>query len=140
MIDRIWLHWLGAGFLLAIATPASADPCEGELPSRAGQVFAGVVRYVGDGDSLCIGSNTNPGEWIEVRLADFDAPELQASGGELAKFALARVALHRPVTCTAERGRSGRVVVFDRVIARCRIGGASIGDMLRVVRAREGGR
>lgn len=140
MINRLRLRWLGAGFLLAIATPASADPCEGELPSRAGRIFTGVIRYVGDGDSLCVGSSTYPREWIEVRLADFDAPELQVLGGELAKSALTRIALHRPVTCTAERGRNGRVVVFDRVIARCLIRGVSIGDLMRETGVREGGR
>jgi len=140
VIDRLRLRWLGVSLLVATATPASADPCEGELPRRAGQVFTGVVRYVGDGDSLCVGSSTNPREWVEVRLADFDAPELHALRGELAKSALTRIALHRPVTCTAGRGRSGRVVVFDRVIARCLIRGVSIGDLMRETGVREGGR
>jgi hypothetical protein len=53
-----------------------ADPCEGRLPSAAGQKFEGLVRYAGDGDSLCSGQSPDPLTWIEVRLADFDAPEL----------------------------------------------------------------
>lgn len=66
------------------AAPAQADPCEGPLPSAAGQKFEGLVRYVGDGDSLCVGQAADPGTWIEVRLADFDAPELHAPEGRRA--------------------------------------------------------
>lgn len=73
------MKWLliFAGFLLAPAV-ARADPCEGRLPARAGETFSGVVRYIGDGDSLCVGPNTDPATWIEVRLSDFDAPELHS--------------------------------------------------------------
>ncbi|MDA0699860.1 MAG: nuclease, partial [bacterium] len=67
--------------LWGLASAARADPCEGRLPSRAGDRFAGSVRYVGDGDSLCVGRTSNPAEWIEVRLADFNAPELNERGG-----------------------------------------------------------
>jgi endonuclease YncB( thermonuclease family) len=93
--------------------------------------FSGTVQYVGDGDGLCVGRTADPNEWIEARLADFDALELHQPGGAAARAALERIALHREITCTAERGRSGRVVSFDRVIARCRIGTDSIGDLLR---------
>lgn len=128
----------------AIATvcggaPAHADPCEAPLPSRAGIPFVGIVRYVGDGDGLCVGRTSDPNEWIEVRLADFNAPELHAPGGPAAKAALERLALGREVICTSERGRGGRVRSFDRVIARCRIGGASLGDLLRHAGVAEGG-
>ncbi len=122
-----------------MATPALADPCEAPLPSRPGVEFSGVVRYVGDGDSLCVGRTSNPAEWIEVRLSDFDAPELQAAGGSAAKRALERLTLGRPVVCMSERGRSGRVISFDRVIARCRINGTRLGDALRHVGSAEGG-
>lgn len=118
---------------------ASADPCEAALPAQAGVRFTGTVRYVGDGDGLCVGRTSNPKEWIEVRLADFDAPELHQPGGLEAKTTLERIILHREVTCTAERGRRGRVVSFDRVIARCRIGSDSIGDLLRHVGVIAGG-
>lgn len=134
------------GFLVAaafaafgLATPALADPYEGVLPTRAGVSFSGAVRYIGDGDSLCIGPTDRPNEWIEVRLADFDAPELHAPGGEAAKSALTRLALGRATTCTTERGRSGRVISFDRVIARCRTDAGSIGDALRAAGIAEGG-
>ena len=122
-------------------TLAFADPCEGELPRRAGESFSGVVRYVGDGDSLCVGAaNANADTWIEVRLADFDAPELNAEGGRAAKTMLERIAMGRSVQCSAGGGRNGRVVSYDRVIAVCRIGGRRIGDLLREAGAEEGGR
>ncbi|WP_353204713.1 nuclease [Sphingomonas sp.] len=124
-----------AGF----AAPARADPCESALPSREGTVFSGTVRYVGDGDSLCVGRTGNPAEWIEVRLADFNAPELHEPGGSAGKQALERLVLGRPVTCTTERGRSGRVISFDRVIARCRTGQTNLGDLLRAAGISEGG-
>ena len=45
--------------LFACATASAlADPCEAPLPRRAGETFSGAVRYVGDGDSLCIGAST----------------------------------------------------------------------------------
>jgi endonuclease YncB( thermonuclease family) len=117
--------------LLCAIAPVRADPCEAPLPSQAGVSFSGVVRYVGDGDSLCVGKTGDPKEWIEVRLTDFDAPELHQPGGAAAKAALERIARQRAVICTTERGRGGRVISYDRVIARCRIGADSIGDLLR---------
>jgi len=126
------------GLLWPIA-PVHADPCEAPLPSQAGVRFSGFVRYVGDGDGLCVGKTANPKEWIEVRLADFDAPELHKPGGPAAKAALEHVALQRAVVCTTERGRGGRVISFDRVIARCWIGPKSIGDLLRRAGIAEGG-
>ncbi|MBN8920418.1 MAG: nuclease [Mesorhizobium sp. 61-13] len=124
---------------LCYAAPAHADPCEGTLPTRAGVQFSGIVRYVGDGDGLCVGRTADPNEWIEVRLADFNAPELHTPGGPAAKAALERLALQREVICTSERGRGGRVRSFDRVIARCRISGANLGDLLRQAGVAEGG-
>ncbi|RUV29187.1 nuclease [Mesorhizobium sp. M5C.F.Ca.IN.020.32.2.1] len=125
--------------LLCRIAPAHADPCEAPLPSQAGVRFSGVVRYVGDGDGLCVGRTVDPKEWIEVRLADFNAPELHQPGGVTAKAALERIALHHAVVCTTERGRGGRVVSYDRVLARCQIGADSIGELLRHAGVAEGG-
>ena len=119
---------------------ARADPCEAPLPTREGQAFEGQVRYVGDGDGLCVGRSSDPASWIEVRLADFDAPELDRPGGRDAKQRLKRLAIGRSVRCRAVRGRSGRVIVYDRVMARCALNGRSLGDLLRAAGAREGGR
>lgn len=118
---------------------ARADPCEGRLPTRHGETFAGTVRYVGDGDSLCVGRTSDPNEWIEVRLADFDAPELRERDGRRGHEILTRLARGRQVSCTATRGRGGRVVSHDRVIATCRLGGQRLGNLLRAQRAPEGG-
>ena len=124
---------------LTAASMARADPCEGRLPTRAGETFAGTVRYVGDGDSLCVGRTSDPNEWIEVRLADFDAPELRERDGRRSRDILTRLTRGRQVSCTATRGRSGRVVSYDRVIATCRLGRQRLGDLLRAQRAPEGG-
>ncbi len=125
-------------FLMPVA--ARADPCEGPLPTVAGRTFSGPVRYVGDGDSLCVGRSANPKSWIEVRLADFDAPELKDAGGARAKAMLKRVTRGRQLVCRATPGRSGRVVVYDRVIAACTLGGRRLGDLLRAAGGAEGGR
>lgn len=129
----------GVAITLLTASPARADPCEGRLPSRAGQQFSGPVRNVGDGDGLCVGNSADPSTWIEVRLADFDAPELHSPDGRRSKAFLEQMAFGQTVNCEARRGRSGRVIVYDRVIAVCRIGGQSIGDLLRSLHAPEGG-
>lgn len=125
--------WMAAALLAGatLASPALADPCEGALPSRPGERFSGSVRYVGDGDSLCVGRTGDPSEWIEVRLADFDAPELHSPGGDVAKRALERIALGRQAVCTAVTGRRGGVRTYDRVVAICRIDERSIGVLLR---------
>ena len=133
-----WLLIL-AGLLLAPVV-AHADPCEGRLPARAGETFSGLVRYIGDGDSLCVGPGADPSTWIEVRLSDFDAPELTGAGGDEARSRLFRLVHGRLLACVAVRGRSGRVIVYDRVIAGCRLNGHGVGDLLRSAGGREGGR
>lgn len=112
---------------------AHADPCTGPLP-QLGTRFSGVVRYVGDGDSLCVGSGDRPDQWIEVRLGDFNAPELKEPGGERAKRLLAGTTMGRTLTCRAER-RS-----YDRVVATCMLNGRRLGNELRRRGGVEGGR
>ena len=109
---------VGALVTVCCAAPAYADPCEAAVPSQAGVQFSGLVRYVGDGDGLCVGRTSDPNEWIEVRLADFDAPELHTPGGPAAKAALERVALRREITCTA-----------DMTVQSCEIELTHIGDV-----------
>lgn len=134
--DELWrltrgaLPFLAAAVFTLAAGAALADPCEGALPRLAGERFAGQVRYIGDGDSLCVGDTADQKQWIEVRLGDFDAPELNASGGKAAKDTLSRIALGASVTCVAVRGRNGRVRSYDRVIARCDLEGRSLGELL----------
>jgi len=129
-----------AAALICLATPALADPCKaipdkGPMPAhlRSGKTFSGPVTYVGDGDSLCVLTGRGPQTWVEVRIADFYAPELHAPGGREAKAALERIAKGKRAVCTAGR-RS-----YDRVVATCRIGGVSIGELMRREGINEGG-
>ncbi len=121
---------IAAGVLLSVASEVRADPCVARLPDRAGKSFSGQVRYVVDGDGLYIGRASDTANWIEVRLADFDASELNANGGQRAKALLTRVTSGR--WCARRSGGgSGRVVVYDRVIAVCTRDGRRLGDLLR---------
>jgi len=124
---------LAALIASAWASPALADPCEGALPAK-GTTFSGVVRYVGDGDGLCVGPENRPDRWIEVRLSDFYAPELNEPGGQAAKRRLERIAMGKTLTCRAGR-RS-----YDRVVAACTLGGRPLGSVLRAAGGAEGGR
>lgn len=129
--------------LVLIATPALSDPCtripdRGPMPAevRTGQTFAGPVVYVGDGDSLCVETIPDIGGagWVEVRLADFRAIELNAPGGRQAREALIELAMRRRVVCVA-RNRT-----YDRVAADCTIGGNGLGYLMRRHGIAEGGR
>lgn len=115
------------------STPARADPCEGALPAKDTR-FSGVVRYVGDGDGLCVGPKGRPDRWIEIRLGDFYAPELPERGGREAKRRLEQLVMGRTLACRAGR-RS-----YDRVIGYCTIEGRAVGDLLRARDGVEGGR
>lgn len=132
-----WLLVLAA--LVFTPAVARADPCEGRLPTRAGETFSGVVRYIGDGDSLCLGPGPDPMTWIEVRLSDFDAPELHSPSGRAGRNRLSGLVRGQALSCTAVRGRQGRVIVYDRVIAACRFNGRAVGDLLRTAGGREAG-
>ncbi len=122
-------------------SPALADPCKaipdrGPLPGYLGPgtTFRGPVAYVGDGDSLCVAVGGGPQKWVEVRLADFYAPELHAAGGAQAKASLEQITRGARVACKAQH-RS-----YDRLVAVCRIGGRSVGDLMRSAGVTEGGR
>ncbi len=117
---------------LSLSTTAKADPCEAALP-KPGVQFDGAVQYVGDGDSLCVGRSSDPKTWIEVRVADFYAPELHAPGGKQAKAMLERIALGKPIQCLAGK-RS-----YDRVVAQCSVSGTLIADLMRRAGVPEGG-
>ncbi|HEY2355973.1 MAG TPA: hypothetical protein VGH86_00880 [Phenylobacterium sp.] len=86
MTSRKVGRWVFASSLVvaaALASSAAADPCKA-IPDRgpapaylsSGATFSGPVVYVGDGDSLCVAVGEGPQNWVEVRLADFYAPEL----------------------------------------------------------------
>ncbi len=126
---------------MAGASAAHADPCEAKVTGyKAGTVVTGTVRYVGDGDSLCIGQDADPNRWIEIRLADFYGPELSAPGGLEAKLTLERLSKDKPAVCTVRPSdHSSQTYSYDRLIAQCRIDGASVGDLMRAAGVREGG-
>lgn len=118
-----------------------SDACTAPLPSGAGTEFAGVVRHVIDGDSLCVGPADGDGStWIEVRLMDFDAPESRQAGSAAAEAMLSRLVLNREAQCTVTRSdRSGATRSYDRVHAVCRVNAQTIGDAMRAAGASEGG-
>lgn len=122
-----------AGVVLFTSLPAKADPCTAPLPKPKTE-FTGIVRYVGDGDSICVGRSAEPSQWIEIRVADFYAPELHAKGGKEAKATMQRIAFGKPVSCIAGK-RS-----YDRVVAQCHLAGTSLGDLMRRAGIEEGGR
>lgn len=116
--------------LLAVVSPALADPCEAPFP-KAGETFCGEVTYIVDGDGFCVGKDQGG---IEVRLADFDACELREPGGEAARENLRKIAFGKFVECVAGN-RS-----YDRVVAHCIVDGQRVGDVLRRAGTCEGGR
>lgn len=130
-----------AAVLSTIAGVAHADPCKaipdrGPLPSylAPGSTFSGPVTYVGDGDSLCVALGPARDAWVEVRLADFYAPELSEPGGAEAKVKLARLVMGRRISCTGDHQS------FDRIVAWCRLGYTRLGDLMRLSGTTEGGR
>ena len=135
-----WLAALALGFGLICATPALADPCEaisedGPLPAYLsfGSRFAGPVTFVIDGDSFCVAVGPGHGQWVEVRLAGFFAPESGGPGGARAKAALERTVLGKAAVCHANL-RS-----YDRIVAECTVGGRSVSDMMLATGVQQGG-
>ena len=130
---------LGLAFALtgtvALADPCKAIPDKGPMPAylAPGQTFAGPVTYVGDGDSLCVAVGKTPDQWVEVRLADFYAPELSEPGGKAAKQALQRIALGERLVCIAGRR------TYDRVAAKCTLRGVPVSALMRRAGILEGG-
>ena len=125
--------WVAAFIAASWSTSALADPCRGVLPAK-GTYFSGVVRYIADGDGLCVGPAGRPDQWIEVRLGDFFAPELHEYGGEDAKHRLEQLVMGRSLNCRAGR-RS-----YDRVIGYCTLDDKPLGQLLRQAGGIEGGR
>lgn len=123
-------------FSIVFVRAAPADSCRAPLPED-GATFGGAVSSIIDGDGLCIGEALGG---IEVRLGDFDAPELGSPEGEKAKAALARIALGRVVQCHACEGAHRRCRSYDRIIATCRLDGRMLGDLMRAAGIAEGGR
>lgn len=132
--------WLTSTAALA-ADPCTAIPEHGPLPPyiALGKPFRGQVSHIIDGDGLCVATGNGPSTWVEVRLADFFAPELN-EGGRAAKAALERLAMNRAIVCVPQLGFKGDIRTGDRIVARCQIGNRSVGDLMRGAGVREGGR
>lgn len=131
--------WIASTALALWAAPAFADPCEGKLPTKTGAAFAGTVRYVVDGDGFCVGKSDDPATWIEVRLLDFDAPEIGTAKGRAAKSVLSRELMDKAVSCSVGKGRGGKTTSFDRVHAVCSRSGKSVALILKSAGVEEGG-
>jgi endonuclease YncB( thermonuclease family) len=132
---------LAAVLLLCGAGQALADPCKaipdsGPMPTflYKGQSFSGPVVQVLDGDSLCVAVGKGPQNWVEVRLSDFYAPESHEPGGPGAKAALSRIALGKVASCVSKNR------TYDRIAARCTIGGRTLGALLTAEGVAQGGR
>jgi micrococcal nuclease len=136
------LSTLTAGLaVVMMATAAHADPCTAPVTGYApGAKVSGLVVYVGDGDGLCVALGPSPNQWVEIRLADFYAPELSAPGGKVAKAHLDSLVFGVPVVCTAVSGGGGRTYSYDRLLARCTVDGKDLGDLMRAAGVVEGGR
>lgn len=102
---------------------------------RSGQTIEGTVRYVVDGDGICISTSADPKTWVEIRLADFFAPEISTPEGAKAKATLERIVRGQRVACSTFGERS-----YDRLIATCSTAGGPIGAQMRAAGIREGGR
>lgn len=116
--------------LLVMVTPALADPCKAPLP-KSGETFSGLVTYVGDGDSLCVGHDRGG---IEVRIEGYRARELHEPGGLEAKRLLETLVMGKQVTCVSANKS------YDRIVATCTLDGRPLRDLLRQSNAPEGGR
>ncbi|MDP2259948.1 MAG: hypothetical protein Q8J89_09555 [Caulobacter sp.] len=126
--------------LVGIAVPALADPCRaipdrGPLPAYLGHgsVFSGPVVYIGDGDSLCVAVGSGQENWVEVRVAEFYAPELNTPEGKRAKATLERLVKGQLAVCRAEK-RS-----YDRIVARCEVGRRPIEELMEQAGVPSGG-
>lgn len=135
---RTVLSLMMMGLALLPAAAAAADPCraitdEGWRPKglEPGRQFSGTVVHVIDGDSLCVAIGPGQDSWVEVRLADFFAPEMRA-GGAQAKGALERLAMGRRADCVA--GSTS----YDRIVAQCQVDGRRLGDSLRALGLKDG--
>jgi endonuclease YncB( thermonuclease family) len=115
---RRWRVGAGAALLAlagtALAVHRVADllvpppaPPPHRMPAARGQVLAGPVSHVRDGDTIVVGQTP-------VRFADVDCPEKGTAEGDRATQALRRLLAGQQVRCRLDGRRS-----FDREIGTC---------------------
>jgi hypothetical protein len=109
--------------LLSIAPAATAphSACNAPLPAKD-KSFTGEVTFVASGHVMCVGRDLGG---IAVRLADFNAPEPDAPGGQPARATLSYYALGKTVACQANKHAK------KHVVALCTVNGRQLGDLLR---------
>jgi|GEM_PF-1406968 hypothetical protein len=115
---------LSALAVASAASPAIADgPCKGP-PPKIGQVLHGAVLFVPDGRRLCVAPRPSPDSWTEVELESGGLWPAASPSADLSKAALMSVAFAKTADCTVTAGADGRP------LARCRIEGAPLEDLL----------
>jgi hypothetical protein len=87
---------------LAFAGAAQADVCAAPLPSP-GDVIAGPVLHVQDGETLCIAEGFEPSKWVAVQVAGESGPSVD-------KATLMAVAFGKDAVCRIETVASGRAI------------------------------
>lgn len=84
--------------------------------AHAGDVFAGTVSYVTDGDTLWVQPDAG-GPARKLRLQGIDAPEICQHGGKAARAWLVQLAARRQVTVTVTHydryGRGLATIALD---------------------------
>lgn len=115
--------------------PPEAVPATHSAPATPAFVTGRAVGIV-DGDGLVLETGH------EIRLGDFNAPELNQPGGREAKQALTDIAYGQSLQCTPCEGarNANRCTSYDRIIATCRLNGQRLGDLMRDRGIAEGGR
>lgn len=107
-----------------MVSPISAAPqteCNAPLPAKD-KDFTGEVTLVKSGHLMCVGRDLGG---IPVRLADFNAEEPDAPGGQAARATLSYFALSKTVACHANKRTK------HHVVALCTVNGRKLGDLMR---------
>lgn len=83
-----------------MASPPAMAACQETSPAFArGAKFAGEIRDIIDGQTICVGRTPDPDAWVRVRLSDMD---LKNPGSRSARRALSRLGLGKYAVCTID--------------------------------------
>ena len=109
--------------LSATPAPAASSPCKGP-PARIGETVRGAIIHVPDGRHLCIAPRPDPASWTELEVDAAATWPAALPSDELSKAAVMSVAFTRNAQCDVAAAADGRPV------ARCRVDGAPLGELL----------